>query len=264
MSKKKVLLYKLILTALFTALTFGLTFINIPIPLGGIIHLGNFIAILAALLTTPLIGGIAGGVGMGLFDLVSGYPPTTTIRSFILKFVVCFLAGLIFKKSKNFKNTTLVFTLSAYLFLLVGILTLIPVITNDGHFNFTIDKAYTMSISVLIPILAFAFAIGLYSLIFIAKKLNDIAKGAIIATTFAIIINVVLEFILRTILVGFTSGSFAASFATAVMKIPSSLITAMITIIFIALIYPPLYIATKNLFILNEIKKDKTSENEIK
>ncbi|UKI50307.1 MAG: ECF transporter S component [Clostridium sp.] len=44
--------------------------IQIPLPSGGMIHLGNFFCILAALLCGGLIGGIAGGVGCGLYDLI--------------------------------------------------------------------------------------------------------------------------------------------------------------------------------------------------
>lgn len=51
-------------------------FINIRLPIaanGGLIHLGNVPLFIAAMLFGRKVGAIAGGVGMGLFDLLSGW-----------------------------------------------------------------------------------------------------------------------------------------------------------------------------------------------
>lgn len=67
----------LTITALFIALTYVFTaFINIRLPIqanGGLIHLGNIPLFLCAILFGKKSGAIAGGVGMGLFDLLSGW-----------------------------------------------------------------------------------------------------------------------------------------------------------------------------------------------
>ena len=68
------------------------------IPLGtSKVHLGNFVCILAGLLCGGLVGGISGSLGMGLNDLLSGYGPDTYIRSFIVKFLLGFIAGALFR-----------------------------------------------------------------------------------------------------------------------------------------------------------------------
>ncbi|MCI8466123.1 MAG: ECF transporter S component [Lachnospiraceae bacterium] len=67
----------LTITALFTALTYLFTtFVNIRLPIaskGGLIHLGNVPLFLGAILFGRKVGMIAGAIGMGLFDLLSGW-----------------------------------------------------------------------------------------------------------------------------------------------------------------------------------------------
>ena len=67
---KRQKLYKLILISVFAALTFVGCLIQIPLPSGGMIHLGNFVIIIAALLCGGLIGGLSGAIGAGMYDLL--------------------------------------------------------------------------------------------------------------------------------------------------------------------------------------------------
>lgn len=84
---------KLIFAALFAALTCVATMvIKIPTPLGGYIHAGDAVVLLAAFLLGPLWGALAAGLGSALADIVSGYviyAPGT----FVIKAVVALLAG---------------------------------------------------------------------------------------------------------------------------------------------------------------------------
>lgn len=68
---------ELTLIAVFTALTYVFTaFINIRLPIaanGGLIHLGNVPLFIGAILFGKKVGAISGGIGMGLFDLLSGW-----------------------------------------------------------------------------------------------------------------------------------------------------------------------------------------------
>ena len=67
----------LTITAVFVALTYIFTaFINVKLPIaanGGLIHLGNVPLFIGAILFGKKTGAIAGGIGMGLFDLLSGW-----------------------------------------------------------------------------------------------------------------------------------------------------------------------------------------------
>ncbi len=93
----------LVIDALFIALTFVATmFINIRLPLvgnGGLIHLGNVPMFLAAFIFGKRTGMLAGGIGMGLFDLISGW---TAWAPFTLVIVglMGYVSGLISEKMK--------------------------------------------------------------------------------------------------------------------------------------------------------------------
>ena len=68
---------QLVITAMSIALVLVATmFINIKLPLapnGGLIHMGTAMLFLIAILFGPRTALIAGAIGMGLFDLISGW-----------------------------------------------------------------------------------------------------------------------------------------------------------------------------------------------
>ena len=93
------------ITAMFIALTYVFTaFVNIKLPIaanGGLIHLGNVPLFIGAILFGKKTGAIAGGVGMGLFDLLSGWTawaPFTLVIVGLMGFAV----GAITEKRKGF------------------------------------------------------------------------------------------------------------------------------------------------------------------
>lgn len=74
---KKMTSKMLVMNAMFIAMVLVATmFINIRLPFmgnGGLIHLGNVPLFIAAIIYGKKTGAIAGAVGMGLFDLLSGW-----------------------------------------------------------------------------------------------------------------------------------------------------------------------------------------------
>ena len=87
----------LVLVYVFTAV------VNIRLPFapnGGLVHLGNVPLFVAAILFGKRTGMIAGGIGMGLFDLLSGW---TLGAPFTRVIVGCmgFVVGAITEKRKN-------------------------------------------------------------------------------------------------------------------------------------------------------------------
>lgn len=74
---KNTSIFFIAITALFIALTYVFTaFVNIRLPIvanGGLIHLGNVPLFIGAILFGRRVGAISGGVGMALFDLLSGW-----------------------------------------------------------------------------------------------------------------------------------------------------------------------------------------------
>lgn len=86
---------ELVITAVFIALTYVFTaFVNVRLPIaanGGLIHLGNVPLFIGAIIFGKKTGAICGGVGMGLFDLLSGWTawaPFTLIIVGLMGFTV--------------------------------------------------------------------------------------------------------------------------------------------------------------------------------
>lgn len=98
----------LVITALAIALTYVFTaFVNIRLPLvanGGLIHLGNVPLFVFAIIYGKKTGALAGGIGMGLFDLLSGWTawaPFTLVIVGLMGYVV----GAITEKKKEYRWT---------------------------------------------------------------------------------------------------------------------------------------------------------------
>ena len=83
------------------AMVFALTYvgIDIPSPLGKCkIHFGNIMCILSGLLFGPVTGGLAAGIGSTLFDLTDpSWAPEFWI-TFINKFAMGCVAGLVYRR----------------------------------------------------------------------------------------------------------------------------------------------------------------------
>lgn len=95
----------LTITAIFIALTYVFTaFVNVRLPIaanGGLIHLGNIPLFIGAIIFGKKTGALAGGIGMGLFDLLSGWTawaPFTLIIVGLMGYVV----GAITEKHSTF------------------------------------------------------------------------------------------------------------------------------------------------------------------
>ena len=95
--------YKLVLTALMAALCYvAFTFLKIPVPTFGgdyvALHIGNAFCVLAALLLGGVYGGLAGSLGMTIADLLDPVYITSAPKTFVLKFCIGLIAGLVAHK----------------------------------------------------------------------------------------------------------------------------------------------------------------------
>ena len=96
--KKTMSTKKIVWIGLMAALVFIGTFLRIKIPIGGdstMLHLGNVFCALSGLLFGPLTGGLASGFGSMLFDFTNPLYIAESWITFITKFFIGFLAGLI-------------------------------------------------------------------------------------------------------------------------------------------------------------------------
>ena len=73
MQKENRIIYRIVLTAMFAALVFVTSIISVPVPAAfGMtrIHLGNIFCLLSGFVLGPLGGGLAAGIGSGLYDVI--------------------------------------------------------------------------------------------------------------------------------------------------------------------------------------------------
>ena len=103
MKEKHISVEKLALTGLFAALSYVVfTFLQIKISLPGgdatSIHLGNAVCVLGALLIGGGYGGLGGAIGMTIGDLLDPIYIVYAPKTFLLKFCIGFITGLIAHK----------------------------------------------------------------------------------------------------------------------------------------------------------------------
>ena len=250
-ASKKVL-YNMVIIALFTALTFVGTYVQIPLGTSKV-HLGNFVCILAGLLCGGLVGGISGSLGMGLNDLLSGYGPDTYIRSFIVKFLLGFIAGALFRYLiKKEKKITYRFYFISGAFLITFITLLVLYLTKGEVIQMDTKRKFTISIlllSLLAVMSVFFFVIQLF-----VKKINLVQRYVLYVASMASIANITLEFLIKIpFKVWMASLTWEGATIYAVSSLPSSLITCIVTTLFVTFIYIPLYTATQKINRLNDV-----------
>lgn len=252
-------LTKIVVTAIFTALCCAGTFIQIRMPAGDFVHLGNFVMILAALLLGGISGGIVGSLGMGIYDLIFYISkPSTIIRTFILKFIVGFLVGFIFHwMIKKKQKTKLLFLITSILFTSLFILSLVFFILGDKS-NFSPSNGFNsiltiqnknISISIYIPIFSSILAIACWIAIPFSFKLSLRKSAVLFSVTIAMFFNIVCEFLLRWGLETWMVSSSETALLVATSKIPGSVFTGIISIILSVFIYEPIYKSVQHISI---------------
>lgn len=277
MSKQKEILLKIILTALFSALCFIGVLIRIPLPTGAFVHLGNMICILAALLLGGVYGGLAGSIGMGLFDLTHGYLGAGLLRTFILKFLMGLVAGLVFKlilkKKLNVKKLTIIFVVILGLLFITAIT--LSVISYNNGFVVTYTKngevvTKTIIVKWIIPLfVGVMLVLGIIDLV-LEKKLGKVAGAALISATAGVTINTLGEIYLKALLYYLLNTAYASfndAYLYAIAELPATIITSVLTVSIIGFIYWPIYKATKDFnpidYASKFIDEDKDDDEEI-
>ncbi len=111
----------LVTTSLLIAVVFVATYvIHFPAPFslnsGGLIHLGNVMLFMAAIVFGKKKGAIAGAFGMGLFDLLSGYAiwaPFTFIIRGVMGYMIGYIANSHHRDGNNMTWNIIALTLSS-------------------------------------------------------------------------------------------------------------------------------------------------------
>lgn len=248
-------LYKAILTALFTALSFAGVFVQIKLPVG-MIHLGNFVCILASFIIGGVLGGFSGAIGMMLADFQLGYGVPSAIRTLILKFFMGLIAGCLFKvlKRKEKDNNILNLILTIVLFVSTIVMTVLSILSYQGKFVVNYEKAgkivsKTLEFHWLIPVLLGVLFIFSFIVLILRNKVDKEARVALIASSFAISFNIFGEIFIKTLLYYWLNSAYNtmdAAFMYSVSGIPSTLATSCVTLVLVGFIFNPIYKAYKN------------------
>ena len=88
---------RIVFSGMFIALVTVATFINVPYPgsAGGLMHLGTLMLFIISLKFGKTYGALAGGIGMGIFDVLGGWmswAPGTLVVRLIMGYVVGWIA----------------------------------------------------------------------------------------------------------------------------------------------------------------------------
>lgn len=208
--------------ALFAALCYiALTVLFIPFA-NMYIHFGNLIVVLAALLVGGWQGGLAGSIGMGLFDLFNGHADSC-LKTFILKFLIGLSVGVIYKLlRKRDKFPTLQLLISGIISLMLG--------TALAVYSITVNKQLAGKSAVLSPIF---LAVGVICIVFaiLKTKLPQKTACAVVGATFGMLVNIVGETLWKTVTYTLAGSSFSAAFTTSILMQGSTLINAGIAVV---------------------------------
>ena len=102
--KNKTSIYKIVTVGLLAALVFVSNYLSfpIPVPVGDIsrIHLGNVFCLLSGFVMGPVGGGLASGIGAMLYDLTNPAYVASAPFTFVFKFLLAFVCGIIAHNGK--------------------------------------------------------------------------------------------------------------------------------------------------------------------
>lgn len=240
-------LRNIIVTALFAALCYvALDFFRIPIPspVGApFIHMGNMFVILAALLFTGVSGGIAGSVGMGLWDILHGYAATSYV-TFSLKFGIGFFTGLVASKGnkKDAKSPVIFLAIASAFFLIVGIVFLIIATTVGNVFDIVMigDKPKQLVISPFLYIFSIILGICLLATCLLIKNISVKMQYAILGAVSGIAFNLIGEFVFKVITLVLAGSNLTPAILASAANLPATLINGAFSIVVALVLYAPL------------------------
>lgn len=108
--QKKITVKDITLIGLMAAMVFVASQLSIPIPtaIGNTrIHLGNVLCLLSGFLLGPVGGGLSAGIGSALYDLTNPAYVTSAPFTFVFKFLMAWVCGILYRLWKNKGKTIL-------------------------------------------------------------------------------------------------------------------------------------------------------------
>ena len=186
------------------------------------IHFGNLLVVAAALLIGGWQGGLAGSVGMGLYDILNGFADSSP-KTFLLKFLIGLTVGAVFTFLKNRKKYPLVsLIVSGVISVLISGSLFVRSVIKYGFLG---GKSLFLS-----PIFA---GVGIICFLFVILKAKLPVKTAA-ATAGAIcgmLVNIIGETLWKIVQYVLAGSNVKAAVITSLLAQGSTLINAAIAII---------------------------------
>ena len=242
-NQKKFTTRKIVLIGLFAALSYVSLYFKIPIPspVGKpFLHVGNMFVLLASLLFDGLIGGLAGSIGMGLFDVMNGYAASSP-KTFILKFGIGMITGNVAsKKDKESAKSPLKWiAVSSVIFTAVGIWLLILSIKRGNQIAIPgIEKELVINPVLYIFSLILGIALGIVGIV--SKRLSIKMQYVIIGAVAGIAFNIVGEFAFGVLTLMLAGSRFYPAVLASAVSLPATLINGVFSIFAAVALYIPL------------------------
>ncbi len=101
--KKKWSLTTIVFTGVVAAMVYVVTLFRFPL-LGSKVHFANAVCLLGGMLLGPAAGGMAAGLGSALYDAFTGYDALGVLITFVSKFAMAYVCGLLMGRNKDRKS----------------------------------------------------------------------------------------------------------------------------------------------------------------
>ncbi|MGI6278945.1 MAG: ECF transporter S component [Acutalibacteraceae bacterium] len=184
------------------------------------IHFGNLIVVVAALLVGGWQGGLAGSVGMGLFDILNGHADSAP-KTFLLKFLIGITVGAVFTLFKNRKSyPATALWISGAVSILIAAALAIPA-AKSGYEGKTVVLC---PLFIVVGLICFFFAL-------LKNKFPQKTASAIVAASCGMMVNIIGETLWKIVQFSLAGSSVSAATAAAVLAQGSTLINAGIAVI---------------------------------
>ena len=134
------------------AMVYVVTLFRFPL-LGSKVHFANAVCLLSGMLLGPVPGGLAAGLGSGLYDAFNGYDTINSLITFVSKFIMAYLCGRIFhhphSRSGKFDRTLLASIAGALVYVLLYMLK--TYVYNSFVYGYPTDAVWATMVSKLVP-----------------------------------------------------------------------------------------------------------------
>ena len=183
--KKKLDLMTVVLVGAMAAMVYVVTLFRFPL-LGSKVHFANAVCLLSGLLLGPVPGGLAAGLGSGLYDaLAGGYDFINVLITFVSKFAMGWVCGAIYHRGRDriqprrVDRTLIACVLGAATY--VALYMLKTFIYQHFVYGFPMDATWATMVSKLIPSLINAGAAIVAAPIFFHAVLPALQQSGVMA-----------------------------------------------------------------------------------